>query len=428
MWVHVSHLLLNSHLSQVRWVQACSRRHWSAWREWRRRRWERHAQLRFHDAAIDMQAHFATQVSIALACPCMSLPPWFSPAWLLTRWSLQLHFSEWKILWAKSKSGEAGQRHAENERALQAAVRESQRALIEERAKAHEVATDIQSLCALNRKLERHLEEQARSEQQATAKRDRARQREALLAHMHAIERVEESKRTAQLHAHIATLHHVVARLTAVLQDLERDAQLALEAAHSIAFQTATAAASIRTCETHKQEQMGIELGAVARARNQSCLRQCPQTPTKKINDPSPGRRNKSGDRTCSESRGGDRQPQVQDSIQWTAVQQAHLKLLEAKTLKSSPRSIPIALQVQHLGHVTGHCTVQHRLLLDASIDKSPRMLRFRKLLDYQASPQKQAPTAPVHGRSFPDTSETPRPGQKECGRKRQPLGTCVGE
>jgi hypothetical protein len=359
-------------------------------------------------------------------------PLWFSPAWSLTRWSLQLHFSEWKILWAKSKSGEAGQRHAEHERALQAAIQESQRALIEERAKAHDVAIDIQSLCALNRKLERHLEEQARSEQQATAKRDRARQREALLAHMHAIERVEESKRTANLHAHIATLHHVVAGLTADLQDLERAAQLALEAAHSIANQTATSAASIRTCEAHKQEQlkrgMGPDFGAVARASNQSCLRQCPQTPNKKDNYPSAGRRNKSTDRTCSETRVGYQHPQVQHSIQWPAVQQAHQKLHEAKTLKSSPISNPFALQ--HLGHVR-HCTVQHRSLLNASIDQSPRMERFRKLLDYQALPhagEKQKTPAPVHGRSFPDTSETPVPGPKGCERKRQPLGACVGE
>jgi hypothetical protein len=370
--------------------------------------------------------HAGTLCNAGLNCACLSLPPRFSPAWPLTWWSLQLHFSEWKILWAKSKSGEAGQRHAEHERALRAAVQESQRALIEERAKAHEVAADLQSLCALNRKLEMHLEEQARSEQQATAKRDRARQREALLAHMHATERVEESKRTAQLHAHIATLHHVVAGLTADLQDLERAAQLALEAAHSIAVQTATSAASVRTCEAHKQEQMGADLRAVARASNQSCLRQCPQTPTLKVNDPTPDRRNKSADRPCSEPRVGYRQPQVNYSIQWPAVQQAHLKLHEAKTLKSSPLSKPFVLQ--HLGHVTGHSTVQHRSLWDASIDKSPRMLRFRKLLDYQASPQQKAPPAPVHGRSFPDTSETPRPGPKGCERKRQPLGTCVGQ
>jgi hypothetical protein len=104
-------------------------------------------------------------------------------------------------------------------------------------------------------------------------------------------------------------------------------------------------------------------------------------------------------------------------------VQQAHLKLHEAKTLKSSPISNPFALQ--HLGHVTRHNTVQHRY---ESIDKSPRMLRFRKLLDYQASPQQKKPPAPVYGRSLPDTSETPRPGPKGCERKRQPLGTCVGK
>ena len=292
-----------------------------------------------------------------------------------SHFAAQLHFSEWKLLWAKS--AEASRQTAERERAVKAAVQDGQRALVEERAKAHEVAVDMQSVCALNRKLERHIEAQAQSEQRATVQKDRARQREALLAHMNAIERDEEAKTTAQLHAHIAALHHVIAGLAADLQDLEASAQLALEAA--------TSAASIRPCSCHGPRQSvvaiprgiskGAEPCAAARASNlpASAIKMSP----------------------C---------PSGASDIRWTAVQQAHQKLHEAKMNKPSSPS-----------------------LMDASIDQSPRYLRFRKLLGYHAGELMlpQNPLATDDKIIYADKSETTRKGPL-TSKRRQPLGACT--
>ena len=316
----------------------------------------RNAQRSWHEAAIDMQSHFAAQ----------------------------LHFSEWKLL--RAKSAEAGRQTAEHE----CEIKDCKRELVKERAKAHELAVDMQSVCALNRKLEKHIEAQAHSELRATVSRDRARQREALLAHMHAIERDEEAKTTAQLHAHIATLHHVIAGLTGDLQDLEVAAQLALEAANS-------AASMPSAC-------------APARASN---LRQGLQTPASGVKF---------------------KQTQARDlmslsnDIKWTAVQQAHLKLHEAKMNKPSPPRRPSTSQCPGEYTSTIHPSFPfHPSPSHASIDKSPRMLRFRKLLDFQAEvlTSPQSPFA-MHGKSSCSyETETTRKGPT-VSKTRQPLGACT--
>ena len=380
--------------AQVRRAQSRCRRHWNAWR---RRAWG-HAQRSWHEAAMARGGH---RHAITLYEAAIDMQSHFAA---------QLHFSEWKLLWAKS--AEASRQTAERERAVKAAVQDGQRALVEERAKAHEVAVDMQSVCALNRKLERHIEAQAQSEQRATVQKDRARQREALLAHMNAIERDEEAKTTAQLHAHIAALHHVIAGLAADLQDLEASAQLALEAA--------TSAASIRPCSCHGPRQSvvaiprgiskGAEPCAAARAHN---LRLSPASAINMSPCPSGASDISKGAEPCAAARASNLPasaikmspcPSGASDIRWTAVQQAHQKLHEAKMNKPSSPS-----------------------LMDASIDQSPRYLRFRKLLGYHAGELMlpQNPLATDDKIIYADKSETTRKGPL-TSKRRQPLGACT--